>query len=182
MLVPVRLILEGCKVKRFFAFAAVIVLVVLIESAVLSNWYILSVPPDILLLVVLYIGFHNGVIVGQVSGFASGLLLDFLSAAPFGLNAMIRTIMGFLSGLFYKNIHTTGLLIPAILGFVATLFKAFIIFCISFFYPNSIVVYSIFSSTLWYESILNTLLAPIIFWLLSCFTILASDYSQEDNK
>lgn len=168
--------------RRFLAFAIVIIPVILIESAVLSNWYILPVVPDILLLVVIYIGFHNGSIVGQVAGFSSGLLVDFLSASPFGLNAMIRTIIGFISGLFYLTIHTKGLLIPIVLGFSATLLKALLILIISFFYPTNIITYSLFSSFLWYECAFNAILAPIIFWFLSLFTILASDYATERYK
>ena len=68
--------------KRFFAFFALIAAVLLIQTAVLSNWYALPVVPDILLLAVLYISFHNGSTAGEVSGFCSGLLLDFLSASP----------------------------------------------------------------------------------------------------
>ena len=168
--------------KRFFAFFALIAVVLLIQTAVLSNWYALPVVPDILLLAVLYIGFHNGSATGEVSGFCSGLLLDFLSASPLGLNAMVRTIMGFFWGLLYRNVETGGIAIPAVLGFTATIAKALIIRFISFFYPGSVLTYSLFSPVFWYECTLNALCAPILFWVLSFFTILSKDFSTENMQ
>lgn len=168
--------------KRFFAFFALIAAVLLIQTAVLSNWYALPVVPDILLLAILYISFHNGSTAGEVSGFCSGLLLDFLSASPLGLNAMVRTLMGFLGGLLHRNFETSGIAIPVVLGFAATIAKAFIIRFISFFYPGSVLSYSIFSSVLWYECAFNALCAPILFWFLSFFAILSKDFSTENMQ
>ncbi|MGI5172045.1 rod shape-determining protein MreD [Treponema sp. OMZ 840] len=165
--------------KRVLIFFALIIFVLLIQTAVLSNWYALPVVPDILLLVVLYIGFHNGSLTGEVSGFFSGLVLDFLSAAPLGLNALVRTLIGFLSGLFYNNFETSGIIIPAVLGFTATAAKAILIRFVSFFYPGSILTYSLFSSVLWYECVFSALCAPVVFWFLSFFKILAKDFPTE---
>ena len=142
--------------KRFFAFFALIAAVLLIQTAVLSNWYALPVVPDILLLAVLYISFHNGSTAGEVSGFCSGLL--------------------------HRNFETSGIAIPVVLGFAATIAKAFIIRFISFFYPGSVLSYSIFSSVLWYECAFNALCAPILFWFLSFFAILSKDFSTENMQ
>lgn len=165
--------------KRFFAFFSLIICTLLIQTAVLSNRHALPVVPDILLLVVLYIGFHNGSTAGETSGFFSGLLLDFLSAAPLGLNALVRTIVGFVSGLFYQTLETRGMLIPIVSGFTATIIKAVLIRIISFFYPGSILTYSLFSSVLWYECLFNTLCAPLVFRFLSFFTIFVKDFQTE---
>ncbi len=165
--------------KKILAIAILIVSVVLFEAGALSNWYILPTTPDLILIVTLYIGIKNGPVVGQLTGFSSGILIDFLSAAPFGLNAFVRVIIGFLSGVLHLNIHSKGIIIPILLGFIATLTKALIIFFISFFYPGKIMLYSLFSSTLWYECLFNALLTPIFFVLLSTFNVLSSDFKSE---
>ncbi|WP_428768194.1 rod shape-determining protein MreD [Treponema sp. HNW] len=165
--------------KRFFAFCALIICTLLIQTAILSNRHALPVVPDILLLVAVFIGFHNGSTSGQTAGFFSGLLLDFLSAAPLGLNALIRTIIGFLSGLFYQSLETTGILVPLISGFTATAAKALLIRIVSFFYPDSVLTYSLFSSVFWYECLFNTLCAPLVFRFLSFFTIFVKDFRTE---
>lgn len=164
--------------KRVFAFFALIVCTLLIQTAVFSNRHALPVVPDILLLVAVYIGFHNGSTAGETSGFFSGLLLDFLSAAPLGLNALIKTIIGFVSGLFYQTLETQGIILPLVSGFAATLLKAALIRMTSFFYPDSVLTYSLFSSLLWYECLFNTLCAPLVFRFLSFFTIFSKDFSS----
>ncbi len=168
--------------KRLIAFALLIISVVLIEAAAISNWYLLPIKPDIMLIVILYIGIRNGATVGQLTGFSSGLLIDFLSATPFGLNALIRAIIGFLSGILHLNIHSKGFLIPVIVTFFATLMKALVIFIVSFFYPGKIMLYSLFSSTLWFECALNAILAPIFFHLLSFFKIFGTEVGPEFKK
>ncbi len=165
--------------KRIFAFAVLLISVLLIETAALSNWYILPVIPDVLLLVVIYAGLHNGTTIGQLSGFSSGMLIDFLSATPFGLNALVRTVVGFLSGLLHLNVQTKGLFMPMLYGFLATISKALIIFFVSFFYPGKIMLYPLFTSTIWYEAVFNALLAPLVFWLLTFFDVFSSKYRSE---
>ncbi len=164
--------------KKLFAIAALIISVVLIETAAISNWYLLPIKPDIMLIVLMYISIQNGSIAGQLTGFSSGLLIDFLSATPFGLNSLIRTILGFFGGLLHLNIQSRGIIIPIAVSFFATLSKALVIFVISFFYPDKILIYSLFSSQLWFECILNAVLSPIIFFLLSMFKI----FDDSSNK
>ncbi len=168
--------------RRVLSIAILIISVVLIETAALSNWHFLPVKPDLMLIVMLYMGLQNGSTVGQLTGFSSGILIDFLSATPFGLNALVRTLLGFFSGLLHLNIHSKGFFIPIILTFAATLSKAFIVFVVSFFYPGKIALYSLFTSTLWYECLFNALLAPFVFLLLSKFKVLTFDIQAEPFK
>ncbi|MFI3257333.1 MAG: rod shape-determining protein MreD [Spirochaetales bacterium] len=166
--------------KRIIIFALLILGVLLVETAILSNWYILPVVPDLLLIILVYISVHNGCVTGEVFGFSSGMAIDFLTGSPFGLNALIRSIIGFLGGILHFNINTKGIIMPMLFGAVATLLKAFIIFITSFFYPTGIITYSLFSSHLWYECLFNALLSPPIFWILSLFTVLSFSYTKEN--
>lgn len=145
-------------------------IVVLIETALLSNIFFLPAVPDLLLLVLLFLSINNGSIFGEVSGFYSGFLLDFLSASPLGLNSLVRTIIGFLTGLFHKSLNVTGFFIPSLMGFVGTLAKAILIQITSIFFPQGIITYNIFSTSFIFELTMNTLLAPCVFFLLSLFS------------
>ena len=160
--------------KKIIAFFILIVITALIETSIFSNMYFLPAMPDILLLTLLFVSIKNGSLVGELTGFSSGIVLDCLSATPFGLNALIRTIIGYIFGLFHISIETSGVFIPALLGFVATLIKAIILLLISFFYTEQILIYSIFSSSLWAECIFNAILAPIVFKFLSLLPIFSS--------
>ena len=127
--------------------------VVLIETALLSNIFFLPAVPDLLLLVLLFLSVNNGSTFGEVSGFYSGFLLDFLSASPLGLNSLIRTVIGFLTGLFHKTLNVRGFFIPALMGFLGTLSKVILIQIISFFFPQGIITYNIFSTGFIFELI-----------------------------
>ena len=141
----------------------------LLESAVLSNILILPAVPDFILLCSLYFSLNNGRLFGACSGFASGLFLDFFCAAPFGYNCLLRTIFGYVAGLFSKTLNINGMFFPFILGAFSTLFKAFVLWLIAVFYPNVNVSYSIFSISFGFELLLNSVLAPFVFKFLNIF-------------
>ena len=156
--------------KKVFFIFVLLLIVILFETALLSNIRLLPVVPDILLLVLLYISVFNGSLTGEVTGFFSGLMLDFLSAAPLGLNCLLRTLIGFIAGLFNKIVNVSGFFIPVLFGFVGTILKAIFLKCIIFFFPNGVLAYNFFSVVFATELLLNTLLAPVVFWFLSFFS------------
>ena len=146
----------------------------LFESAILSNLMFLPTIPDFLLLCSLYFSVQNGTLFGTTTGFVSGLFLDFLSAAPFGLNCLLRTIIGYIGGLFQKSLNINGILLPMVLGFVATLAKAGLVWTVALFYPLGIQTYELFSVSFVVELTLNTILAPLTFRFLDLFAPLVT--------
>jgi len=129
----------------------------------------MRVIPDIALIILVYSAYVNGTMTGQVSGFFSGLFLDFLSAAPLGMNSLVRTLIGALTGIFKGSLFLDGFLMPVILSVTATLLKAFIIFMLHLIVGASVPTYSLFSSVLWIELGLNALLSPLLFFVLKKF-------------
>ena len=146
----------------------------LLQSTVLS-WlriYIYAVP-DIALCILIYSAYVNGVMTGQLGGFFSGVFIDFLSAAPLGLNAFIRTLTGALTGLLKGTFFLDTVFLPMILCALATIFKAGILFFLNIFYAEAVPSYSFFALTFWAELGLNTVLAPFLFALLKlCSSLL----------
>ncbi len=157
-------------IRSFFSSLLFFLFLLLFQSAVLSNITFLPAVPDLMLIMTLYISLHNGSMLGQTTGFASGLMIDFLSAGPLGLNALIRTIMGYLIGLLSQTLNTSGFFLPALYGLIVTIVKALILLIISFFFPNGIVTYSLFSYVFLFELIFNTLLTPVLFAFLNIFS------------
>lgn len=140
----------------------------IVETAILSNITILPAVPDLVLLASVYISLVNGRGMGEISGFTSGLVLDFLGGAPFGFNCIFRTVIAYIAGFFGGTINYNGFLIPFVIGFIATLAKAVLIWIISLFY-TSVLNYTIFSLPFLFELIANALLAPLVFKLTGCF-------------
>ncbi|MBR3549504.1 MAG: rod shape-determining protein MreD [Treponema sp.] len=156
-------------IKTISISAIILLCCALIESAILSNIAFLRAVPDLSLICVLYFSLHNGRISGESTGFISGLFIDFLSAAPWGLNCLFRTVLGYLGGVFTKTFNTEGIIIPAVLGFCATIVKCLLILFIAFLFPSSVMPYNPFSSMFLFELCANTILTPIMFKILGIF-------------
>ena len=142
----------------------------LVQAAILSNITFLPSVPDLCLICVLYFSLHNGKLFGETNGFISGLFLDFLSAGPLGLNCLMRTIIGYVGGIFNKTINTEGFFIPVLLGACATVLKVLITWLLSFLFPNSIIAYNPFTILFVFEIAINSLLTPIMFKILGLFS------------
>ena len=166
---------KSCLISACFIFCAA-----LIETTILSNIYILLVGPDLVLICSVYISLLNGKTFGQLSGFISGMTLDFVTGVPFGLNCIFRTIVGYIYGLFANHIVISGIVIPVLTVGSATILKAVLIWVISLFY-TAINPVSILSFDFLFEIISNIILAPFIFKFLSFFKLTISINPENRN-
>lgn len=144
----------------------------ILQSTLLAKVSILGVVPDVALCIVVYCAYINGTMTGQLSGFLSGLLLDFLSAAPLGLNCLVRTLIGALAGVFKGALFLDYLLMPVILCALATIIKAVIIFILHLFMGSLVQAYSLTTPVFWIELGFNAVSAPLLFLLLRRLTFL----------
>jgi len=141
----------------------------ILQSTLIAKIAFFNVIPDIALCVLVFSAYVNGTMTGQISGFFSGLFLDFLSAAPLGLNCLVRTVIGALVGIFKGAFFLDIFFMPVILCSLATVLKALVILIIHLFMGQAVPAYSFTSSTLWIELGLNALSAPLLFLLLKKF-------------
>ncbi|MCQ2610110.1 MAG: rod shape-determining protein MreD [Treponema sp.] len=154
-----------------YLFCALILFIgVLLETSILSNIMFLPAIPDIVLICTMYFSIYNGRTQGETMGFMSGLVLDFLGGAPFGFNSLIRTVLGYFTGYLKKMINLKSVFVTMLFGCIATLAKALMVYLVSLFYPNFVNSYNVFSLVFLVELILNSLLTPVIFKLLDCFS------------
>jgi rod shape-determining protein MreD len=141
----------------------------ILQSTLLSHLEIYHAVPDLALGILVFSAYNNGMMAGQLTGFFSGFLLDFISAAPLGFNAFIRTLVGSLSGLIKGTFFLDVFFLPMGLCAGATLFKALLIFILHILFAQALPVYSIWEPTLWVELLLNSLSAPVLFGFLKFF-------------
>lgn len=77
-----------------------------------------KIPPDLMLILIVYIALKNGQIAGSIAGFVSGLLIDFFVDFAPGISALAKTISGFVAGYFYNEtkieINTETIRFPGI--------------------------------------------------------------------
>ena len=128
--------------------------------------------PDLALCILVFIAYVNGTMTGQLTGFFSGLLLDFLSAAPLGLNALVRTLIGALTGVMKGTFFLDMFFLPMALCAAATILKVLIYFLLNLLLAGAVPAYSFLGLTLWIEIVLNTLFAPFLFAFLKLFGFL----------
>jgi rod shape-determining protein MreD len=141
----------------------------LLQSTLLSHLAVYHAVPDFALGILVFSAYTNGTMTGQTTGFLSGLLLDFLSAAPLGLNAFIRTVIGALAGFMNGTFFSDAVFLPMALCGGATLIKAALFFLLHRLFAGAVPAYSLSAPTLWVELLLNTLSAPFLFGFLKLF-------------
>ena len=79
-------------------------LAVVLVQWLLSNLRLWGVWPDVVLLYVAYLALRRGRVAGAVAGFSAGLLMDVLvNPATLGVNALLKTLLGFIVGLFQSE-------------------------------------------------------------------------------
>ena len=164
--------------KSFLCSFLILLCSVIVETSILSNISFLPAVPDLALICVLYFSFLNGKNYGQVSGFLSGLLLDFLSGSPLGFNCLYRTVIGYLSGVFRRTINSSGFIVPSVIGLLATILKVFLIWLIALFF-KSIKIYNIFTFSFLFELVMNVLLTPLMFKFLNSFRRILNIHEEE---
>jgi rod shape-determining protein MreD len=82
-------------------FLACIVIIQFFLGAYLS---IYKVFPNFVLIAVVYLGVFEGRLEGCIAGFVLGLCWDAFSADIFGMRMLILTVIGFLAGIFSRNL------------------------------------------------------------------------------
>ncbi|MDQ1266574.1 MAG: rod shape-determining protein MreD, partial [Bacteroidota bacterium] len=88
---------------RIIIYSIIALLLSLVHIAFLGFLSVEGITPDFLLILCVWISLAEGQMIGSLSGFSIGLLLDIISLDVIGTNALAKTFAGFISGWFYKK-------------------------------------------------------------------------------
>lgn len=156
-------------VKRIAPFILLLFLVIL-QATLLNRLNILGIKPDLLLILVIFIGLYKGPIAGAWCGFLAGILLDLFSPAPLGTNALAKTVLGFLVGTVAPFLYFKAPLIQGFLLFIGMLLEGIILFILL----SSLRLASSFSYSFLYiilpASLYTSLLTPPLFYVFEKIT------------
>jgi rod shape-determining protein MreD len=156
-------------IKKIFWTVIFGIVAAVLQSTLLSRFTLYRAVPDIALGILVYSAYVNGMMTGQLSGFFYGIALDFISAAPIGLNVLVRTLVGAFSGLLKGSFILGVFFLPMLLCALATLFKAIILFLLNLFFGDIVPAYPLLAPVLWAEMALNIITAPFLFAFLRRF-------------
>lgn len=112
---------------RRLALALLVVLALVLQATVLSRLPLPGATPDLVLVVVVAVGLHEGSRTGMLTGFAAGLLADLSGDGELGRLALVHVVAGFLAGLLRDDADSSPLvpaLVAASLAAVAVLLYA----------------------------------------------------------
>ena len=143
---------------------------VLLQYTVLDKLKILEARLDLTIILTLYFGFKGGIMAGQTTGFMAGLLEDLIPLKNFGINMLIKTIIGFTAGLFHKRIYTDAFLAVFLIVLAGTFVKGALYILVVQIFIKSMsyaMIEGYFVNTLLIEMLLNALVAPVLFNLLN---------------
>ncbi len=117
--------------------------------------------PDLILIVVLFIGYKYGALAATLSGFILGIFQDSLSASPIGISSFANCIAGFLAGSFreYKIKSNTAYLSTILL----LLLHGFLFYMIYHAKTEASYTYLIFTR------IFPNTIYTFIIWLISSY-------------
>lgn len=152
------------KVIFYSTVIAIVTLFIVIQSVVFPLFFTNDYMPDLSLIAIVYFSINFGKSIGQVLGFVSGLIIDSLSGVPFGLNSMVRLIMGFSLGFFEGKIFLDKVLLPIIMISICTVMKFLLFLVISFVFPIDLNI-NFFSLRYLVELGMNIIFTPFIFIL-----------------
>lgn len=149
--------------KRIVPFILLLLLTIL-QATSLNRLSILGIKPDLLLILVIFIGLYKGPISGAWYGFLAGILLDIFSPSPLGTNALSKTVLGFLAGAVAPLLYFEAPFIQGLFLFIAMLLEGLILFILlSSFYLAPSFYYS-FLYIILPASFYTSLLTPFFFY------------------
>ena len=138
---------------------------IILQSTVLANLAVLTVIPDVALILIVYVSNRYGSLYGQVGGFGAGVLRDVLSSAPLGFFALVYTPIAFVAGLTHNRVFTDAIFMPSLFIVVATLMKGLIVLLTGLIWGLEDPVNSVVNFRFLIELGLNAIIAPALFAL-----------------
>ena len=148
--------------------SAIIVVALLIQLTLINSITILGLKPDLIMVVVVVFSLLKGEKEGAISGFASGLLQDIFSTGLLGINALVKTVIGFTCGILREKIfHEHILFLIPVITFIASFIQSILIFfLLRTFGIEYNLIWSLKQVAL-PEALYSSLLSPFIFLVIN---------------
>ncbi|MFC1585653.1 rod shape-determining protein MreD [Fibrobacterota bacterium] len=87
-----------------FAKSIGLLIIILIIQSIYMHWSFLgNIHPDLILVMLVFLAFKNGPVVGVFCGFTIGLIQDVYAVETMGVNALSKSVIGYAIGLFDES-------------------------------------------------------------------------------
>lgn len=149
----------------------VLIVTFILQATLVPHFKVFGVQPDLILIVVVIIAFLTDPFVGSVTGFVGGLLEDLISTRVMGLNALSKTIVGYLGGLVKKTIFAEPTILLALAIFIATLLDQSIYIGVSYLLGHELPLSTALLRIILPTSLYNSLISPFVYLFLTKLVI-----------
>ncbi len=146
---------------KILFYPATAIIFLIFQVVVCKELKIYNVCPDLFLLGTIYFALKHGSVTGMNFGFFSGLLRDAFLIGPFGANALVKTLIGFIVGLFQKKIYEDNIVAQAGIVFLFCFLYYWSILFLQFIFGRVYYARPFFHSLVFASY--NGIIAPAIF-------------------
>lgn len=149
---------------KIWAKAGIIIITIIVELLVSNVITNNAIKPNLMLIVVICLSFLSNTEGAILIGFTGGLLKDIFSINLLGTNALVNTIVGYISGIIKERIFYQHLLwFVTIATFFFTFFHNFFIYyLLKSFFPDYNFI-PVLKNNIIGQAFINCLLSPFIF-------------------
>lgn len=103
-----------------FRVPLVLLTALVLHTAVLTQFRIAGVMPDVMLLLAIAAGLEAGPSYGAVAGFTAGMIADLFVPTPLGLSALVFSLTGYATGVAKGGLLNAAWWFPLTTAFVAS--------------------------------------------------------------
>lgn len=152
--------------KKLIVSFLLVILAYLLQTTLMPGISLANVCPNIVLIIVVYIGYINGRTFGLFMGLISGLLYDFQFGTIIGLYGLIYMFIGYLSGICHKIYFREDYTLPVVLVTINSFLFGFSVYITGFLLRGKLNFDFYFSKVILPEVVYTVLLSIIIYKII----------------
>ena len=111
---------------QYLIYVIIMIVALILQVTIFSFYSVWGITPDLLLIIVISLALVNGYRWGAYMGFVAGFFQDIFSGGFFGINIIIKLILGYGFGFFERKVYHKNIVIPIVSVVVATIFSQFL--------------------------------------------------------
>ncbi len=151
------------KTLIYISLILVFIFIYLLQSLFFVNFTIAGVQPNIIVILVLFIGLFMGRSRGIIYGVIYGILMDLWIGKNIGITSICLAIVGVIGGAFDKNFSKDSRIVILLIGAFCTLIYEVLLYIFQIIFFNVSVEIFPFLKILVIEIIYNILIITIIY-------------------
>lgn len=167
--------------KRFLYMTAVILVCYLLQTTVMHKIALANIVPNLILIIVVAIGYMRGKVEAMFLGLFLGLLVDCQYNSLIGVCGLLYMLVGYLVGLCNKIYYRDDYTIPILLVGLSDIFYNFLYYILTFLLRNRTNLPFYFIKIMLPELVYTVLVSILLYKLIHYIIIKLEKTSGKEN-